>query len=801
VSVKASDVVGYPGLRPEAVGYPEMDVRADGTVRAGRRAARLGTTPRGLRPKRPVRLVDGVFQGEKKKLVLELAPLRWHSGRNELVLARRLRVRVEFSGRRTDELGGGWRGRRRPPRPREGGETLAYLHTSTTGLHAVSFEDLFPGRTRPLDVSSLRLTRADGVVAFHVEPARSTFGPGSRLYFHADRTAPSTAYTGEVAYALERAAGGVAMVVSSAAPRGGVVSSSPLGRRLVETNRIYQPGLLEAEDIWLWEPVMAGAAKSVSATLEGVDTASPESGSVSVFLQGASDAERVIDHHARLSVNGVPLGETFFDGTRTHRFDASVPPDVLVEGANEITVANVGDSGAGSLFFLDRLEIAFPQTSALRGGRFDGVYAGSGVAEISGVGASLYALDLTNEASPRWLTGLETTAASVRLRVDAGERLLVASGEGLRSPRVSVPLRSSLRSPRNQADYVLIAPEAFLDAARPLLERRRDQGLTTLAASLEEIGSVFGGGAPSAEAVRDFLSFAYHSWRAPSPRYVLLLGDASADPRNFTGTAGPAPLPALFARTAYLWTVSDPTLGAVNGEDPLPDLAVGRLPATTLEEARTLVRKVLDWEDGVGTLSGTAVLVADNPDPAGDFEADVEDVARTFLAEREPSLLFLSRLGAGTRAAILDSFDQGVSLTSYVGHGGSAVWASENVLNSWDVDALLLQSRQPLLLTWNCLNGYFVAPSFDALAEAFVKAEGRGAVAAFSPSGLSQDVAAHAFHRALMAEIARGTHARLGDAVLAAQEAYAETGAMPELLGIYHLLGDPGMRIGPPGED
>jgi len=35
----------------------------------------------------------------------------------------------------------------------------------------------------------------------------------------------------------------------------------------------------------------------------------------------------------------------------------------------------------------------------------------------------------------------------------------------------------------------------------------------------------------------------------------------------------------------------------------------------------------------------------------------------------------------------------------------------------------------------------------------------------------------------------------LGDAVMAAQEAYAATGAFPELLQIYHLLGDPALRL------
>ena len=189
-------------------------------------------------------------------------------------------------------------------------------------------------------------------------------------------------------------------------------------------------------------------------------------------------------------------------------------------------------------------------------------------------------------------------------------------------------------------------------------------------------------------------------------------------------------------------------------------MAIGLLPAKTLEEAEALVQKVLDWEGQ--DLEGMAVLVADNPDKAGDFEWDVLDIRTSFLADRPTKTLFLRELGASTRPEILSSFDEGASLMSYVGHGGGAVWASENVLNSWDPPKLLAQSRQPLMMTFNCLNGYFVAPNYDTLSEAFLKVEGRGTVGAFTPSGLSLDGPAHRFHRALMAEITGGEHERLG---------------------------------------
>ena len=47
-------------------------------------------------------------------------------------------------------------------------------------------------------------------------------------------------------------------------------------------------------------------------------------------------------------------------------------------------------------------------------------------------------------------------------------------------------------------------------------------------------------------------------------------------------------------------------------------------------------------------------------------------------------MLRLRELGAETRPRIQAALDSGLSYLSYVGHGGAAVWASENVWNSWD---------------------------------------------------------------------------------------------------------------------
>ena len=255
-------------------------------------------------------------------------------------------------------------------------------------------------------------------------------------------------------------------------------------------------------------------------------------------------------------------------------------------------------------------------------------------------------------------------------------------------------------------------------------------------------------------------------------------------------------VPPLMVKTSYLWTTSDPTYASVNGDDLLPDLAIGRLPAATVDEARAMVAKIVAYETGDVSLDGPAVLIADNADRAGDFQADAEELASGVLAGRDLRKIYLSELGTGgARDAILQSFDEGASLMSYLGHGGIHLWASENLLNVSQVGSLSPQTQQPILLTMNCLNGYYHFPFFNSLSEELLKADGNGAVAAFSPSGLSLNAPAHVYHQALLRELLNGSHDRLGDAVLAAQEAYAGTGAFPELLSIYHLLGDPAMRL------
>lgn len=791
--VVGQDVQAFTGLRPGVTGEPGLYEEEGGVLVAGRQRRVAGPAFRGsgLYPEEAARILGTAFQGDVKKAQVELSPLRWDRSAGQLLLTRLLRVLVSFAGRERDEVSLGGRLGRRPrkglDRRTEG--VVARLAVRDPGLYAVVFEELLTGRGVPL--ADLALSRQGEPVAYHVEPAGRRFERGSVLYFASDGAALNP-HGADAVYELSLGGGGVPMPVVSGAPHGAAVPHY-WQRDLHEVNRLYQPTLLTASDLWFWDYVPSRQVKSYPFAVDAL-AATGEPARLQVWLHGGSDYPADPDHHLRVSVNGFPLGEASWDGKQPFVVEQDVAPGVLHDGENALELENLGDTGASySLAILDRFVLSYPRRLVAAAGEIQGWFGSGGGARVQGLGPGSLVLDTTEEVAG-WLTGTEAAGAELSFRVEPGRRYLAVAASSVRRPEVRPALPNDLRDPHRRADYLLIAPREFLGVAEPLLAQRRRQGLESEAVAIEDVFDEFGHGEGHPEALRSFLGHAYHSWEKP-PRYVLLLGDATYDFTGEYGTGIGNQVPPYLVKDAYMWTVSDPAYASVNGDDLLPDLALGRLPAQSLEQAETLVQKVLAWEQRGFDLSGRAVLIADNADAAGDFENEANRTAG-LLSGREVERLYLSQLGGGMRPAIVAAFDGGSSLMSYFGHGSTAIWASENVFNVRDVPNLAAQDQQPLLLTMNCLNGYFHLPAGNnSLSEELLKAEGKGVVGAFSPSSLSVSWAAGLYHQAVVEELVSGRHERLGDAVLAAQVRYADLGARTELLAVYQLLADPAMRL------
>ena len=768
-----------------------MVASGDGTVQTSRRLRKRRRPRHVYYPEKWAQLMSVGFQGAAKKALVEMAPLRWDATAERLVLARSLVVRISFKGKDKAELELGKSHEEVDSHANR--NVLARLAVSEPGLYGVSFESLFGNRKRAVKTKYLRLSRQGEPVAFFVSPDGRKFKKDSKLYFLSDGSSLNP-YGHEAVYELEWSSEGVQM---------GGVDGSPVGAATSfywktekrEENLLYQAAFEGEQDIWQWDWLFGPMTKGYPFNVENLSPVA-ESSKLRVWLHGLSDFPEDPDHHVRLYVNGTLLTETWWDGETPHFVEAELGAGLVQEGENTLEIEEVGDTEAlYSLVLLDRFEVSYPAQLIAEEGELKGSFSESGTALVSGLEGNSFVFDTTG-AEPQRLSGLSLVEGGLSYQADSGHSYLVLSSGLVKTPEVRPAPSTGLKEAWSRAEYLVIGPREFLAAAEPLLAYRRNEGLIAGAIATEDIFGEFGYGEATPESVRDFLSYVYHHWSEPTLRYVLLLGDGTYDTKDYLATGVTSQVPVKMFKTQFMWTASDPWYGAINGDDMLPDVAIGRLPAASLEEVELLVQKILDYELGEGAPDAPIVLVTDNPDIAGDFDADAEEIASILLAEEIVEKIYLTQLGAAAaHSAILNAFDDGSSIINYMGHGAIHLWANENLLNIWDVDSLSPQSQQPLLFTMNCLNGYFHFPYFNSLSEELLKAEGKGIIAAFSPTGLSLNDPAHRFHKALLNEVVHRGHERLGDAILAGQAAYAQTGAFPELLSIYHLLGDPALRL------
>ncbi len=322
-----------------------------------------------------------------------------------------------------------------------------------------------------------------------------------------------------------------------------------------------------------------------------------------------------------------------------------------------------------------------------------------------------------------------------------------------------------LLDPANEADYIVIGHPDTLDLgpASPfnayLAHRAADSGVTTRVVMIEDIYNQFNDGIESPVALKTFLSYAFDNWKGPSgtaapPSYVLLVGDISLDYKNElnrTEWINQVPTFVLYQESSVLaYFASDNQIAAFRGNDRLPDIHLGRVPVRTLAESNAVFQKMLDYDTNPpsGSWKTHGVFIADQgksvPETA-QFESVQSGVADTyFVAPLSNEKLFLEdpNYGNGTdtaafRQAIIDHFDAGAALTSYLGHGSFSIWGNLGYFDINDVDLLTANDKPSFIVNENCLAGGFHALAADALGERFLKEAGKGAIAVFAPAGLS----------------------------------------------------------------
>ena len=335
------------------------------------------------------------------------------------------------------------------------------------------------------------------------------------------------------------------------------------------------------------------------------------------------------------------------------------------------------------------------------------------------------------------------------------------------------------------ADLLIITRRELTDSVQELKAFREKQGISVKVVDVDDIYDEFGFGQKTPQAIKDFIGLAKTSWKRPA-RYVLFFGDASLDPKNYLELGGFDLIPTRLIDTGFMETSSDDWLADFTG-DGIADIAVGRLPARTANEAQVVIRKIISYEQSAPLEE--ALLVSDQND-GFDFENANARLIPLMPSGARVTHVKRGQLGdQGAREALIDAINRGQRIVNYAGHGSANVWRGGLLSSN---EALQLENREHLtvFVVMSCLNGYFQDAGSDSLAEALLKSSG-GAVAVWASSAMTFAEGQAPMDQEFYRQAFGASPARLGDAAIRAKASSGD----PDVRKTWILLGDPSMRI------
>jgi len=570
---------------------------------------------------------------------------------------------------------------------------------------------------------------------------------------------------------------------------GSVISKSYSQYFYKKERAVYLQALLNGDAENIFGSVVSADSGMVTFNLSGVDYTSPTA-SIDLTLQGVTRT----NHQTKLFINNTEVGilEGANFSSMTGRFTFST--GILNEGSNTlrmITLNNVpGNISDNSLF--DSLKINFARRYLADQNRLSFYVPNYKTSYAENFSSSnIRVFDTTNSDTPILLNGLtvEQSNGTFRVNLPSNRSRIMYAVENsglLTADSVSSNNPSTLSTPAHNAEMIVVSHKDFLTQANDWANYRRTQGLTVEVVRIEDVYDEFNYGVLSADCIRNFLEYAKNNWQTP-PKYVLLLGDASYDPKNYLGTGGNF-LPTRMVDTVYSEAPSDETMADFNN-DGLAEIAVGRIAARDAAAVTLAYNKLTAFEQTIGQAhSRNALFASDLPDGY-----DFEGVSNRLCAQLPATIncVKINRGQPNAAADLVTSLNQGKFLVNYAGHGNSAVWAAPGFFSGSQAGQMTNGNNLSIFTMLTCLNGYFVQPT-DSLSEILMKNPNGGAVSAWASSGLTtpdiQEIMATRFFN----QINVGNLTRLGDLI---KDAKTTINSGRDVRLSWILLGDPAMKV------
>lgn len=579
--------------------------------------------------------------------------------------------------------------------------------------------------------------------------------------------------------------------VRTAQPRGHKPAASSFLYQVERKDRtVYFSSLRNGDKENFFGALVGKHPVDQSLVLQHLDSTTTGAATLEVALQGVTG----VSHRVQVRVNGVDVGEVSFIGQALGSGRFSINQTSLREGENQITLTAIG--AESDLSLVDHIRLTYWHTYNAENSVLKFTARSKQRATINGfASAAIRVIDISDPEAVREVPAIvKLRNGGYAVTVTApksGTRTLLAfvDSQIKRPAAIAAGGTSTLRDKEREADLVIVTQRDLAGSVEPLRALRESQGLKVTVADVEQVYDEFGYGGKTPQALKDFLFYASTDWRV-RPRYALIVGDASLDPKNYLGNGDFDLVPTKLIDTQLMETASDDWLVDFNG-DGLAEMAIGRLPVRTAQEATAMISRIIDYDRSGGSNS---VLLASDRNEGFDF-AEASDR----LKARLPAHIHADEVHRETddsvaKSQVLAGINRGHRIVNYAGHGSVDLWSGD-LLTSDDARALTNNQNLSLFVMMTCLNGYFQDPALDGLAESLMKAEGGGAVAVWASSGLTkpdqQVVLNRRFLTLILNDSDLGVPMTLGDASVRAKALVSDI----DVRRTWILFGDPVTRL------
>lgn len=610
----------------------------------------------------------------------------------------------------------------------------------------------------------VRLTQAGKAVPFVWIDAPD--GPG--LLFYAEAVSIPGGATG--AYVLTVGGTGDAPA-SLTAPSSEIIACQTKTRfsRWFEEDLAFRP-TTPLDSPWLWQMLRPDAPLTERVPL--TDAVATEPVELTVRAWGQSSMPQNPDHHIRVTWNDQIVDEHAWDGNGTETWSIELSPSA--DEVNTLTFAAPGLTEAPvEVTWLDAFGLSWTRPLRLSVG---GLTAWEATGELRACWSAdgdmpqdtaLVAVLREDDGAVRYLQPAFDEATN-RWYVDQHEGDLGWIGLPWVAPTPEYVRATECIEAQefSGVTYLVIAPRETHRDLVPLLEKRRAEGRGLGVVTPEAVYDAYGSGVPDAGAIQRMIRSLHQEG---SLEKVLLVGDASADAEWLWSTDALA-VPTVWVRTTIVGhTASDYHLATGGTDTPL--VALGRFPATSIDDVRTLVAKTVQWEP-----HARLALVKDDEPGFASLVAQLGDIGAVDLV--------LDAGAEDARKTLLAWLREASGTLVYVGHGSMRMLGDEQLMVAEDGGSW---QHPTVMVAWSCLCASFAHPTHASLAESWLLAP-KGVVAVVGPTGETTTLEQSAMALTLQEELAQG--AEIGDALMEAWQAARSEDARDGFL----LLGDPALQ-------